>query len=252
MKIALLHLSVQLATMKIVARRVCTNPGRPDPNVDPDFAAIVAQIRMNAEQYRVLSDSFPFRYKMQHTFYSMHSDSSRFDEQMESDAYRSDVSGWEYHPGSVIDRDRSGRSIMHIPVLTDFASYEFLNNHCFTYGGLESLRDGVMVRIDFMADVQLKTPDVNGSVYLDSKTYQIRRTDLNLSMMPRDFPQARAMSVTTMFSEISPSIDVIEQIRGITSLRARGWGATVATGEDQRMFGLEWLKSDPSHPKVQP
>ncbi len=251
-KIELAHLSVQLATMKIVGKKSCTTPGRPNPDVEPDFAQIVAQVRMNAEQYRLLSDSFPFQYKVEKEFYSMRGDSSRHDESFETESYRSDVSGWEYKVGDVIGRGRDGRMVMHLPTLTDFASYEFLNNHCFTYGGVESTREGQVVRIDFAADVQLRVPDVNGSVFLDAKTYQIRRANLQLSKIPRDAPEATAIQVTTIFGEVSPSIDIIQQIRGITSVRHRGWGATVANGEDQHMVGLEWLKSDPAHPRVQP
>src|ERR1017187_4835108 len=61
---------------------------------------------------------------------------------------------------------------------SDFAGYEFLNNHCFRYAGLESTRDGDLIRIDFQADIQIRTPDVDGSVYLDAKTYAIRRAEL--------------------------------------------------------------------------
>ena len=249
MRVELARLTVQLATMKILAKKSCTTPGRPNPDVEPDFAAIVAQVRMNAEQYRLLSDSFPFQYKVQHEFFSLRGDSTRHDQSFETDSFRSDVSGWEYKVGDVIGRGRDGRTIMHLPQLTDFAGYEFLNNHCFSYGGVVSTRDGDMIRIDFMADVQIRSPDVNGAVFLDAKSYQIRRADLELTKIPRDIPDATAIRVATIFGELSPSIDVIQAIHGLTSVRHRGWGATVAQGEDQHMFGLEWLKNDPAHPR---
>ena len=63
--------------------------------------------------------------------------------------------------------------------------------------------------IAFQADVQIRNPDVNGSVYLDAHTYQIRRADLQLTKIPPGLPQVTAVSVTTMFGEISPSIVVI-------------------------------------------
>lgn len=248
MRIVLTHLSVQLATVKVTAVARCTTPGRPNPDVDPDFAAIVAQLRMNAEQYQVLSDSFPFRYKVDQEFYSMRSDSSRTDEHDETAEYRSNAHGWEYQMGQVVERLNDGHIIMHLPTLRDFAGYEFLNNHCFSYGGLDSTRDGTFIRINFRADVQIRTPDVNGAVFLDARSYEIRRAELELTRIPAGMPDATAVHVTTMFDEISPSIDVIDQVRGITSLRHHGWGATVATGEDQHMFGLEWLGANPARP----
>jgi hypothetical protein len=250
MRIELARLSVQLSAVRVVAKGLCTMPGRPNPDVDPDFAAIVAQVRMNAEQYQFMADSFPFQFKMEEIFSSMGRDSSRTEPRMETEQFRSDVHGWEYKVGDVFGRDSRG-AVMHLPTLRDFASYEFLNNHCFRYAGLDSTRDGMMIKIGFDADVQLRAPDVSGSVLLDAKTYQIRRMELDLTKMPADFPQITAMHVTTIFGEISPSIDVIQEVHGITSLR-HSWGSPVAAREDQRSYGFAWIKSDPAHPAVQP
>ncbi len=247
-RIELKRLSVQLQTVKVVAANRCTAPGRPNPDVEPDFAAIVGQIRMNAEQYRLLADSFPFQYKVQREFYSLKSDSSRTNERFESDGFRSNAGGWEYKMGDIIGRGRDGRIVMHLPTLSDFASYEFLNNHCFTYGGLDTTRDGVLIRIGFQADIQIRTPDVSGNVYLDAKTYQIRRAELRLTKIPAELSNATAITATTIFGEVSPSIDVIQQVRGLTSIKHHGWGSYIANGEDQRMLELEWLNSNPAHP----
>jgi hypothetical protein len=252
LRIELARLSVQLATVRVTAKGVCTTPGRPNPDVDPDFAAIVAQVRMNAEQYQLLSDSFPFKYKVEQLFSDMHGDSSLVDSQTETIEIRSNGRGWAYKVGDVLERTRDRGTVMQLPTLRDFASYEFLNNHCFRYAGLESTPDGMMIRIAFDADVQLRTPDVSGSVLLDAKTYQIRRTELDLTKIPRELPQVTAVHVTTIFGEISPSIDVIQQVHGITYLRHRGWGAIIARTEDQRSYAFAWLGTNPAHPAVQP
>jgi hypothetical protein len=207
---------------------------------------------MNAEQYQLLSDSFPFKYKVEQLFSDMHGDSSLADSRIETVEIRSNGRGWEYKVGDVIEPARDGHAQMHLPTLRDFASYEFLNNHCFRYAGLESTRDGAMIRIGFDTDVQIRTPDVSGSVLLDAKTYQIRRMELDLTKIPRDLPGVTAVHVTTIFGEVSPAIDVIQQIHGITSLRHRGWGAIIATTEDQRSYAFAWLGTNPAHPAVQP
>lgn len=251
MRIELARLSVQLSTVRILAKGACTMPGRPNPDVDPDFAAIVAQVRMNAEQYQLLADSFPFKYKVEQVFHQMKGDSSEVDPQFETEYYRSDVHGWQYKAGDVVER-RDGRTLMHLPTLPDFASYDFLNNHCFRYAGVDTTHGDPMIRISFDADVQIRTPDVSGSVLLDAKTYQIRRTELDMTRIPRDLPQVSAVHVTTIFGEISPAIDVIEQVHGITFLHHRGWGATIATTEDQRSYAFEWIGANPAKPAVQP
>ncbi len=251
MKIELTRLSVQLSTVRVTAKGVCTMPGRPNPDVDPDFAAIVAQVRMNAEQYQLLADSFPFKYKVEQVFHAMRTDSSETDPRFETEYYRSDAHGWEYKKGDVVER-REGKTLMHLPTLRDFASYDFLNNHCFRYAGLDTTHDGVMIRIGFDADVQIRSPDVSGSVLLDAKTYQIKRTELDLTRIPSDLPQVTAVHVTTIFGELSPSIAVIDQVHGITSLRHRGWGATMAETEDQRSYAFEWIGNNPARPEIQP
>lgn len=251
-RIALARLSVQLATVKVTATAAFRTPGRPNPDVEPDFAAIVGQLRMNAEQFQLLSDSFPFTYKVQQVFYELHNDSSRTTQDVESESYRSDARGWEYKMGDVVARAPDGHMLMHLPTLRDFASYEFLNNHCFSYGGIEQTRSGPLIRIAFQADVQIRNPDVNGTVYLDAKTYQIRRAELRLTKIPASMPQATAVNVTTIFGEVSPSIDVIQEVHGLTSLRRHVFSSVVGNGEDQRMYALEWLVRNPSRPAVQP
>ncbi len=250
-RVQLSHISIQLAAVKIVAAFICRQPGRPNPDLEPDLAEIVTQIRLNAEHYQLLSDSFPFQHKIQRVFYDVRSDSNRVNPRTDVVRTRSDFRDWEYKMGEVIVRDREG-TVMKLPTLRDFASYEFLNNHCFQYGGLDSTRDGVFMRIAFEADAQIRTPDVDGTVYLDAKTFQIHRADLRLTKIPKDIPEVTGVRVTTIFKEISPSIAVIGEVHGTTMLRHWGWFSIVARTEDQRMFDLEWLRSDPAHPTTQP
>jgi hypothetical protein len=252
LRIELLRISVQLATVKVVGVTICTTPDRSEPDHEADFAVIVAQLRLNAEHYRVLSDSFPFMYKVEQTFQSMRADSSLVDPRIETVAFRSDVHSWEYKKGEIIERTRDDRTMMHLPTLRDFASNEFLNNHCFRYAGTDSTRDGVSIRIAFEANVRIRTPDVNGTVYLDADTYQIRRAELQLTKIPPGLPKVTAVRATTIFGEISPSIVVIRDVHGITSFRHSGSIPTVAETEDQHSYAFTWLRDDPAHPSVKP
>ena len=62
---------------------------------------------------------------------------------------------------------------MHLPKLDDLASEEFLRNHCFFYAGREQMEYGGTVRIDFRAAERIRAPDVHGSIWLDSATWNI-------------------------------------------------------------------------------
>ena len=183
----------------------------------------------------------------------MRSDSTRGAPKLDTVDLSSDHRGWEYKMGDMVERSDKGAWTMHLPDLRDFAGYEFLNNHCFRFAGLDSTRDGVLLRVDFRADVQIRTPDVNGSIFLDAKTYQIRRADLELSKIPAELRQVTAAKVTTLFREVSPSIVVIHEVNGISALR-HSWlpWSTVAETEDQRLLNFRWLRADPAHPASQP
>jgi hypothetical protein len=253
LRIELTRISITLGTVRVVAGTpACTKPGRPDPDVDPEFAAIINQLRLNAEHFQLLSDSFPFKYKVEQTFQFMRADSSRVDPRIETVAFRSDLHGWEYKIGEVVEITHDGKTMMHLPTLRDFASYDFLNNHCFRYSGVDYSDDGPLVHIAFAADVQIRNPDVSGDVYLDAKTYQIRRAELQLTKIPPGIPQVRAVRVTTMFGEISPSIVVVRDVHGITSLVRSPRLTAIAMTEDQHSFAFEWLRDDPAHPFVRP
>ncbi|MBI3568704.1 MAG: carboxypeptidase regulatory-like domain-containing protein [Gemmatimonadetes bacterium] len=245
-KVALTHLSVKLATVKVLAKPSCTNPGRPDPRYNPDLAAIVQQVRMNAEHYQLLADSFPFTYAVQRWHRMVKADSARSAADIDTLHMRSDLHGWEYELGAMVERERPGQYVMHLPELRDFAGIQFLNNHCFWYSGVDSTDDGKRIRIDFRADDQIKQPDVNGTIWLDATTYQIREADLELSKMVRELPEITAVRVKTYFGEVSPYIVIIQRVVGTNSLK-HGWGpwATVASLEEQRMFGLNWMRGDP-------
>ena len=53
--------SFSLAAVRVLAYPPCKRPGPPDPRTSPDFASIFELVRQNAEQYRLLADSFPIR-----------------------------------------------------------------------------------------------------------------------------------------------------------------------------------------------
>ena len=114
---------------------------------------------------------------------------------------------------------------------------------------MDSTRDGAAIRIECRADIQIRTPDVNGSILLDAKTYQIRSAELQSTKMLKELPQVTAVRVTTLFSEVSPSIVIIHDVNGITSLRhSRFRWSTIAETADQRLDQFEWPRRNPAEP----
>ena len=60
--VSLTHIAVRLTTMQVRAYPECKNPGIPKRGSDSTFATVFDQLHQNAEQYRLLTDTYPFIY----------------------------------------------------------------------------------------------------------------------------------------------------------------------------------------------
>jgi hypothetical protein len=245
--IELSDIQVTLAAVKVMADAPCIAPGAPDPEKDLQFAVIFQQFEQNAQQYRLLADSFPYAYHEERTNFSVRGDSVIEGVQTETVLLRSDKPGWTYHPGHVIStafitRQRS----MHLPTLSDFASDDFVKNHCFRYGGQQPTSDGDAVRIDFRAADKLSSSDVNGTILLDAKSYQIRQAELRLSRVPSALKKVAAVDVTTLFREVEPSVLVFSEVHGVsTMMPSKNLLDNMETIEDHMLLDFGFLRTDP-------
>lgn len=212
-RIQLARIALRLETIAVRENPPCLNPGPPDPARDSLLATIYGQIRLNAQQAQTLSRTHPFTYGME-ILYSQTRPAGQREVVDSAFARFYSVRGWSYKPGQVVTkhRDMRGRSSQrfNIPMLADFADGSFIANHCFHYHGLVEGDAGPLVRVDFVAFEDVKTPDVHGSILLDPETYQIRRTEIRLSRLPSNIRGMTGMELITVFREILPSIPVIE------------------------------------------
>jgi hypothetical protein len=245
-QVELTLITVHLPTMKVLANWTCTNPGPPDPAYDPDFAAVVGQLRINAEQYRLLADSFPFAYRIYREYSATDGAKVRKMRRIDTVTYASNAAGWRYKVGNVVGEDAEHNLEMRLPILSDFASDVFLNSHCFRYAGRDSSSDGAVLRIEFRAVDSLKVADVNGTILLDAVSYQIRNTTLDLSRIPITIRGITSVSARTTFTAVAPNIVVFSEIIGTNFLTpSRDWRANVFTTEQQHILKFEWLHGAP-------
>lgn len=245
LRVELQRTTFTLGAVRVVAYKACTKPGPPDPRTSPDFAGVFEQLRINAEQYRLLADSFPFGYRFQRTQASRLVDSTHVPGRVDTIFIRSDARRWGYRVGDVVELGPEGY-VMQLPSLVDFAGPDFLRSHCFYYAGVDSTSEGRLVRIDFRAADRIRAPDVNGSILLDADSYQIRRSELELSIVPRELTDVVRAAVTTVFREVSPSIVVFGEVDGATVLRpSRAPQALAETTENQHLLEFGWLRADP-------
>jgi hypothetical protein len=137
--------------------------------------------------------------------------------------------------------------VFNIPALIHFADPSFLANHCFFYGGRDTADGSAALRIDFLAASRIKVPDVDGSMYIDPVTYQIRRSVLRLTRVPPETPEIVSVSVVTEFRTIVPSISIVSSISSVNRLAADSTRPVLpmAAYETQRLLGVTFLKTKP-------
>lgn len=254
-RVSLTHIAVRLTAMQVRGYPECKNPGAPNASADSSFATVFDQLHQNAEQYRLLTDAYPFVYAVERT-------QSRVlvngDLRMDGiDTLVVNSNRWRYKPGSVITRTGRGRTastMMNIPTLVNFADKAFLDNHCFYNGGLETV-DGVeLLRVDFIAASRIKDPDVDGSMYLDPTSLQIRRSVLRLTKVPSGLAGLVETEAVTQFGEVLPSIPVIADIASVNRFQTNAGRplSDASANERQRLIRVQFVKGMPGDETKKP
>jgi hypothetical protein len=150
---------------------------------------------------------------------------------------------WKYEPGKMTFEDATTNvTNMHLPGLGEFTDDAFVKAHCFDYAGIVVLDSLPLIEVDFTPDQKIKSPDVEGAIYLDPKTYQIRRAQLTLSKVPWTLSgQITGHTVTTYFREIVPGIPIIGAFRGEVMRLREGEVRT----EMQRVTDVHFVNGKP-------
>jgi len=244
--VALRPLAIELPPVTVVAARSCVRPGPPVRDSEPDLAAIFDQLRENAARYRLLSDAYPFRYWIQRRVWDEprgHGDSVVVDTlELRSDAR------FAYKPGGLIimqtgPRGRAERTL-RLPTVIDLADSVFHEAHCFSFGGVDNIDGESHWRVDFLSADRLKAPDVAGSAWLDSSTYELRQLTFRLTRPERAVKSLNALEVTVDFGALFPAMTVPVHIAATSAANTRS-RHPVTGHEEQRLLRVDFLKGAP-------
>lgn len=257
-RIVLDRIAVRLATVDVREHPPCRTPGAPSLARDSGLTAVYEQLLLNAEQLRTLSNQYPFEYMMEQRLSSVGRDGRTVDEGTWP-LSMSSRSTWRYRPGQVVSYVRTGprRRIrqleFRLPTLIELADKTFIDNHCFHNGGMVAVDGDSLVRVDFVAAEKIKDPDVHGSIFLDAKSFQIRRSVMRLSRMPSS-SMVRGMSaleVMVRFNEVLPSIPIVQFVSSVQRFDPQVRGVELAAAhEEQRLVSFTWLKRRPGDQRV--
>ena len=253
-RIALRRVAIMLAAVDVREYPPCRDPGPPDSAKDSTLAVAFEQLRMNSLQFQTLREKHPFATGMQLTIVRERRNGSR--QEVRGEIRETSLEHRPYEPGRVVTPARSKMRRFapyefNVPELGDFAREEFVRAHCFHQGPMVE-GDPSLIRIDVRAAEHLRYPDVEGSIFLDAATFQIRRTALRMSRVPSgpEFDTMRSQDVVTEFREMLPSIPVIDRVYSVQRFDPRGNGVTyVAVHETQRLMTFEFLGSRPGDGK---
>lgn len=248
LRVVLTRVAARLDNIIVREHPPCRDPGPQQLAGNAELRSIVDQIRLNAEQYKFLIDRYPLEYSIA----TEQSSRRKVDSTVHLDGFFAGVTdprkSWKYKPGEVIIR-KGAQYSFRIPTLEHFADRTFLDNHCFHYAGSEVTDSGRLLFVDVVAADRIEDADVSGRIFLDPESYQIRRTVLRLSRIPRSLAWLEDFEATTDFKEILPSISIIGNV---TSSQTMGPSARTnfdVAFEEKRLLNYRFLKDIPGQEK---
>lgn len=229
--------------------RLCIVPDEFLAVADSELALVLGEAKKNAEREQLLRRTYPFEYKFAQAHDTYDLATRKHTLQYDTVTFRSDDT-WRYRRGRVVSNDRSKLfgdvRLMRLPTLSDLADRSFLTNHCFKYAGVVDQGGARTHRIDFSPDSTLIAPDVEGSIFMDSATYKIRRAEFRLTRGGTVKPAILGMTVTTTYREILPNVALFDQIQSMQPLGVITEGGNpTESRETQRLLSFRFLIVSP-------
>ena len=248
--IVLTRIPTSLDEVQVTAPpRLCHFPDEMGAVSDPELATVLDEARKNAQREQLLRRTYPFEYRLaqSHDTYDVvrKASSLRYD----TVTFRSDDT-WRYRRGRVVTDEHNrlfgNVRLMRLPTLSDLADRNFLSSHCFKYSGVVDEGGRSAHRIDFYSDSTLMKPDVEGSIFLDSATYLIKRAQFRLTRGSSVKPAILGMEVTTTYREILPNVALFDEIHSVQPLGVlQSSGNRVESREVQKLLEYRFLYGGP-------
>jgi hypothetical protein len=241
-RIALNRVTVRLDRITVSAYPACTAPGPPLAS-DTTLAAIYAQLVLNADQLRFMSEQYPFEYYLQVLKARTLKSGAQFSDDAYTKRYTSKTRP-TYRAGDVLRRV-DGSWVLQIPELQDVASSQFVNSHCWHYAGTDTIDGKQHFRVDVVAAENLRGVDVDGSFYVNAESFQIRRSIVHLSRRAAEVPAVMYMETTTHFQEIFPSVPIIANVLVVQTIDPKARAEYTESREIQSAHSYRFLSRTP-------
>lgn len=240
--------SLEEVQVKAPPRR-CIFPDEMGYVEDQELGTVLNEARKNAQREQLLRRTYPFEYRLAQSHDTRDMVDSVSAMQYDTVTYRSD-DNWRYRKGKVVSDDRNRLfgdvRLMRLPTLADLADRQFLTAHCFKYAGIVDHNGKPAHKIDFSPDSAVQAPDVEGSIYIDSATYIIRRAQFRLTRGGTVKPPILGMEVTTTYREILPNVALFDEIRSVQPMQQpNARGHRTEFREVQRLLTYRFIMTGP-------
>jgi hypothetical protein len=222
LRVTLRRIAVKLPPVNIVEARECLVPGIPDSTISQSLAALFGELLKNVERYRLLVEEYPFAYTREE--WRVYRNDAGYEQTVSLDTVAYDVRAMKdrrYKPGSVTYTELQRgdvRQMMYLPTFGDLGDSLFQKTHCFEYAGEDTTAGArgtggtPLIRVDFGPATSIKTPDVEGSVYLDELRYIVRRAEFRLTRPNKASPPIVGVRAATTFREILPLVPLFDEV----------------------------------------
>jgi len=229
-------IAIHLATVQVREKNKCGAARTPGS----DLYIALEELRKNAERDRILRNSYPFIYKLARRYDSFSQGGNAVPVAKQDTVAFESTTRNDYRPGDIFqpaERGSNATREVRIPSLSDLADEAFLRNHCFSFGGVENVGDFVAYRLDFRPAPNISNPDFEGSAFLDTATYMIRRIEFKITHPER--AHVSALSVRTIFKELFPGVALFYTVHGVQPM------GKYDLVEDQKLVEVNFLRGSP-------
>ena len=238
LRIEMTRLAIQLPPIAVTGKCTDRTPFEEKPAI---LAQLFDQVKLNAEQARLLAKEKPFVLHTVRVRGYRERDDRVVATYMDT-VVRPPVPSDAYVPRKVFGRGEgvdAGKWVVRLPELPDLADTAFTNNHCMWYAGQERFDEDSVIRVDYEPVPWLdKDTDIEGSIYLRSEGYQLVGIVMKLNRIPVRFPTVREYAVRARFSEFVSGVPVLTEWELTNTYQRRSVAPRIERGQVTR---LTWL-----------
>lgn len=244
LRLTLHRLPVRLAAITVQTDAACPVPPVVDPSRDSALATIFSELFENARRFQLMADEYPFTYRMERAATDFDVRDNVAWQGVDTIEIQSDER-WRYQPGGMLrpgigPGGRPAR-VIQVPQLPDLADSVFRSRHCFRYAGEAVLDTTLTLMVEFKAARSLRSLDVDGTAYLDARSYAVRRIDVRV-VPAAAIPNVTSIEMAVEFREVQPHILVPRRIRTLTQLVTGVSGRLRRQEEEQRLVRVHWRR----------